>query len=204
MEATIDDSLTGREGIHAGRAELRRALDRLLKPHPGDRPGLVSRAVAVGEGPTHPKGRVFLYRDVLEELTKACRYREAAAMALLWGDYGFDARGLYVEVEGYTGMEYLGQRSLLEGVGEAVEDWWKRDDAAQGLVGYVAMVPGSQAMLGREMARAHLSYFNGPQQVAVVIDGPGDRIGFYRRGGEGAFVNQGFFVVEEGSQLMAR
>ena len=192
------------EGINAGPAELRRAINRLLKPHPGERPGVVSRAVAVGEGPAESKGRVFIYRDVLEELSKACRYREEAAMALLWGDYGFDARGLYAEVEGYTGMEYLGQRSLLERVGEAVDDWWKSEDGSRGLVGYVAMAPQSQAMLDREMVRVHLSYFNGPQQVAVVIDGPGDRIGFYRRGGQGAFVNQGFFVVEEGNQLMAR
>ncbi len=189
------------EGLtRAERRPVRRAIEELVKPHPGARPGLKSRPIAgkrCGESATL---RVYVYVDVLRELAKICRYRPERAVALLSGDYGFDERGLYVEVQGYRSMEYLREQSLGEAVGEGVEAWWgdgQSGGTPGGLpLGFVAISPGSEALLSAEMARIHLSYFNRPQQVVLVLDGVDDQVGLYgRRGGE-RFANQGFFVVD--------
>jgi hypothetical protein len=71
------------------------------------------------------------------------------------------------------------------------------------VVGVFVARPGGGAFLDRDTARMHLSLFNMPFQVALLMDGVENYLALYRRAPGQPFVNTPFFLVgaaEEGEE----
>lgn len=145
--------------------------------------------------------RFFIYADVLQELVKAARYRRENATALLTGQYCVNQRGPFVEVTGFRDMQYLYGDDAVEMTRpvllEFLENRDQHDRVEEQLVGVFAGRPQGQAELDEETARLHLSLFNIPFQLALVIDGVHDRLAVYARALEQPFFNAAFSIVEE-------
>ncbi len=165
---------------------------------PGSGPGLV--VTDVGDEPEQPV-RYFVYADVLEELVKAARYRSEHATAVLLGEYCVDRKGPFVEVTAFCDLQYLYGGDSVEltqpTVRELLESDRQEGAAKDHIVGVFAARPGGGGHLDEETARLHLSLFNVPFQVAVVIDGVKDRLGLYARAPGERFFNAAFSLVDK-------
>ncbi len=175
----------------------RKLRDALYSESPGAMEGLRVRAYGDVEA---QQVRYFFYVDVLQELVKAARYRREAATAVLLGRFCLDDEGAFIEVEAFRGLEYLygadpveRTRPIVEEAFEAVEG----GDDGRHVVGVFCARPGGDAQLDVDTARLHLSLFNLPYQLAMVIDGDHHRLGLYARRRNRAFFNAAFYVVEE-------
>ncbi len=181
------------------REELQQeVLDALYSRSPATVEGLVVRPFG---DMSHQTIRYYLYIDVVEELVKAARYRDEAATAVLLGQFCIDARGPFIEVVAFRGMEYLYGADRIDRTRPALEQATERAQQADNgeahhVVGVFSAQPGTKALLDKETARLHLSLFNLPYQVALVIDGRENRLGLYARRRGGGFFNAAFYVVE--------
>lgn len=176
----------------------RDVLEALYSASPADVEGLALRSF--GEVEAQPV-RYYLYIDVVEELVKAARFRSEAATAVLLGQFGVSEDGPFIEVVAFRDMKYLYGADPVVQTRPAVEEATEAiDEAASGdspkVVGVFCARPGGGAELDWETARLHLTLFNLPFQVAIVVDGEQDRVGLYARRRRGAFFNAAFYVVE--------
>lgn len=144
--------------------------------------------------------RFYIYVDVLEELFKAARYREEPGAAILIGQFSVDQDGPFVEVTAFEGLRYLFDKSddLVEEMAPQVRGLFEEiatQNQSRHIVGLFSSRPGADALLDEATARLHLSLFNMPFQLALVIDGTKDRLGCYARVPGEPFFNASFCLV---------
>ena len=179
------------------RQELeKRVVDALYSQAPEEAEGL--SVMPFGEA-GETSVRYYLYRDVLGELVKAAHYRRQVAVAILMGRFCMDQDGPFIEVSAFRDLEYLYDddedlvKRLLPMLGDAHQE--ASEDGDRHLVGVFLSRPGGGAALDEETARMHLSLFNMPFQVALIIDGVENYLALYRRAPGQPFVNTPFFLV---------
>lgn len=167
---------------------------------PADSARVQVRVVGEAHG---PPVRFFLYRDVLEELLYAARWRDESFMwGVLSGAFGIDDEGPFIEVTGFEGLTYMPRLDdCIEGLQETVQQHFIEgrtvaQDAHESPVGMVMSAPGGGARLHREAMRAHLSLFNVPFQLLLMVDPAQERLAAYSRQPKGAFFNAALRVVE--------
>lgn len=145
----------------------------------------------------------FFYFDALEELVFASGYRDDPCFALLDGRFGLDSDGPFIELTGFSKLQYTGDtRGIHHPLRDAMEEKFAEapEKAASDpypVAGLFLGEPHSQAVLSKPVARAQLSLFNVPYQVVVVCDPVSELIGAYARNDHGRFVNETFRVVYE-------
>lgn len=194
----------GVEGLEELRREGEKLLGSLFSTPPDEEDGL--KVTSFGESSGQPV-RYYIYADVLEELVKAARYREDAAAAVLVGQFSMDQKGPFIEVTAFEELRYLygGEGNLFEMLRPAVENLFvelaEEEKGPRHVVGVFASRPESQALLEEEVARLHLSLFNMPFQLALVIDGREERLGCYARLPGEKFFNAAFCLVEAEDSL---
>lgn len=145
--------------------------------------------------------RLFLYNDVLDELAFAASYRDEPSFAVLIGAFAVDAAGPFLEVTGFSRFQHLASldtlyQSLKPELDGIVEEISSQRTPEDHVVGIFVGARGSGGKLPEDVARAHLSLFNVPYQVAVVVDPDVDKLGAYARPPAGKFYNSPFWVVE--------
>ncbi|MBA2662581.1 MAG: hypothetical protein H0U74_09825 [Bradymonadaceae bacterium] len=145
--------------------------------------------------------RFFLYQDVLEELAFASAYRDEPCFAVLLGHFAMDELGAFIEVTGFDGLEYRDEvgemyRPLRATLEQTMREL-SRGETGSGrhIVGLFVGLPGCEAALDAEIARVHLSLFNMPYQMAVVVDPKARKLGVYARAPRAKFFDAPFFVV---------
>ena len=141
--------------------------------------------------------RFYIYGDVLDELRYAADFYDGGACAFLIGVYGTDERGGFVEVRGFDGLFEVGEEDdLYRSMRHGTDRWIAGGEATRfPIVGGFFSVPGSRGELDEEIARVHLSLFNIPFQLAVVVDPDSRRIGAYARPPGLKFKNIAFSVA---------
>jgi hypothetical protein len=143
--------------------------------------------------------RFYLWQDVLEELWFAAGYRERPSAALLTGLYGISEDGPFIEVTGFEGLDYFDELSDLTEVFKPMLEQNMQDRptalsaAVPGPVGFFARAPG--ATIDEELARLHLTLFNVPYQVALLLDPEQEKIAVYTRQPRGRFFAAAFHLV---------
>ena len=140
------------------------------------------------------------YFDALEELVFAAAYRDEPCVALLDGELGLDEEGTFVELTGFSNLQYTGDlRGIHLPLRNALADRLDREEREEAnpfaVAGFFVGAAGSGGELTDEIARVHLSLFNVPYQVVLVADPEARRIGAYARNEAGRFVNETFCVV---------
>lgn len=146
--------------------------------------------------------RFFLYADVLEELFKAARYREEPGLAALLGQFSVDEEGPFLEITAFSDLRYLYEDGVdlvefFEPTMDSIFSTLIDEEETRHIVGVFVSQPGGNALLGEEIARLHLSLFNMPFQLALVIDGQGNELGCYARLPGAPFFNAPFYLVKE-------
>ena len=185
-------------------AELeRRIVQSLNSEGPSTDPDLA--VTAFGDATSQPV-RYYVYADVLEELVKAARYRQESATAILMGQFCIDETGPFIEVTAFRDLEYLYGGDALEMTEPLITDVYEElsaeaDSDGNHVVGIFAARPKKEATFDRELARLHLSLFNMPYQMALVVDGVADRLAVYARRPRGPFFNAAFSLVERGEKV---
>ncbi|MFU8804504.1 MAG: hypothetical protein ACNA8W_11890 [Bradymonadaceae bacterium] len=145
--------------------------------------------------------RYFVYYDVLDELTFASDYHDQPSIAVLLGGFSMDEKGAFIEVTGFTALEYMPDSSDLFEVikGAVIEAIGELNQGATAggrhVVGLYYGAAGNKGRLDEVIARAHLSLFNMPFQLAMIVDPEQECIGHYARPVGGRFFNAGFSVV---------
>lgn len=146
--------------------------------------------------------RVFLYRDVLDELAFAASYRQEPSFAILMGAFAVDEQGPFLEVTGFSRFQYTaGLDSLYHNVKDQLDELTEERTqypSAQHdhVVGVFVAAPGCDGELPAQVARTHLSLFNVPYQLAVVVDPDSGKLGVHARAPASRFYNSPFWVVE--------
>lgn len=156
---------------------------------------------SAGPGPVD----VYLYADVLEELTFAAGYRPGeASFAALLGGFGVSPGGRpFLEISAFAGLEY---REQLDGLHRAVRGVLERnlremirgDGPIRQIVGLFVSQPGAGARPDQEVLRTHFTLFNVPFQLLMLHDPEARTLGLYTRppvGTEGRLVNVAFQLV---------
>lgn len=143
--------------------------------------------------------RFYLWQDVLEELWFAAGYRERPCAAILTGLYGISEQGPFIEVTGFEGMDYFTDFTGLIDEFKPLLEQNMRDRptalsaAVPGPVGFFAHT--EDASIEEELARLHLTLFNVPYQVALLVDHEQDQIAMYARQPRGRFFPAAFHLV---------
>jgi len=145
----------------------------------------------------------FLYFDALEELVFAADYRDEPCVALLDGELGVDETGTFVELTGFSDLQYTGDLRgihlpLRNALAARLDGEARDEDDPFAVAGFYVGAAGSDGELLDAVARVHLSLFNIPYQVALVADPEAERVGLYARDDDGRFVNDAFRVVYDG------
>ena len=144
---------------------------------------------------------VYLFHDVAEELLFSSQFRHTlTAAGILTGGYFAGPAGEYVEVRGFHGATVLD--STLDFAEHLRRNW--NDLAAysdlveQGLrpVGWFLSRPGCGGELGPFELIVHLSYFNLPYQVLLMLDPIERKLGLYISGENDHLLNIGFNLIE--------
>lgn len=145
--------------------------------------------------------RYFVYYDVVDELTFASSYHDQPSIAILLGNFSMDEEGPFIEVTGFTALEYMPDRDelfkvLKKGTEEALRGLSQGlTEGGRHVVGFYHGLAGSEGGFDAECARVHLSLFNMPFQVAMILDPDQERFGLYARAVGGRFFNAAFSVV---------
>ena len=139
----------------------------------------------------------FIYADVLEELRFAAEYREENCVALLEGAIGMDGAGPFVEIDGFSGLEYVehfpgAYRSLRK---EMKLSKTEKTHGRHLCLGMLVAARGSGAQLTLDAARLQLSLFNLEFQVVLMMDPEENKVALYNQMSPGSFANIGFSVV---------
>ncbi len=157
-------------------------------------------------GPPHEGGvRHFIYQDVLDELDFAARYHHGAPQfALLTGQLGVEARGPFLEVSGFEGLNLevassddpaLWVEALLGAMKQALDDSGAARVGGELPVGLWVHRPNSAGELDALVACVHLSLFNVPFQLVMVMDTLADALACYARAPRMRFSQVGFALV---------
>lgn len=141
----------------------------------------------------------FVYFDALEELVFASSYRDEPCVALLNGELGLDDDGTFVELTGFSDLQYTADdRTMHLPLRNALATRFDRETGKSDpleVAGFFVGLPESGGQLNEAIARVHLSLFNVPYQVVLVADPVNKRVGLYGRNEDGRFVNETFRVV---------
>jgi hypothetical protein len=139
----------------------------------------------------------FIYADVLEELRFAAEYREEDCVALLEGAIGVGESGPFVEIDGFSGLEYVDH---FPGAYRSLRRELKASASARNLgqtvsLGVFVAAKSSGARLTADAVRLQMSLFNLECQVVLMIDPEQDKVALYNQVSPGAFGNIGFSLV---------
>ena len=144
---------------------------------------------------------VYLFQDVAEELVFSSRFHHAqTAAGILTGGFYSGPAGEYVEVRGFHDATVLD--STLDFADHLSRNW---DDLVaysdlvdQGLrpIGWFLSRPGCSAHLSPFELIVHLSYFNLPYQILLLLDPIEAKVGLYIGGEDDRLLNIGFNLIE--------
>ena len=141
----------------------------------------------------------YVYFDALEELVFASGYREEPCFAVLEGEFGLDEAGAFIELTGFSNLQYTGgvpgMHHPMRGVVEQRVADGERPSNPYRVAGVFVGARETGARLEKSLARMQLSLLNVPYQLLLVADPDAERIGAYARDDAGKFVNVGFSVV---------
>ncbi len=178
----------GQDGAAAGPARRRRPMS-----------GAETRVQTPREAASRLPVEFFAYFDALEELIFASSYRDEPCVALMDGELGLDEDGTFVELTGFSDLQYTADdRTMHLPLRNALDARFDHDAGNSDpleVAGFFVGLPGSGGKLTEPIARVHLSLFNVPYQVALVADPVQRRVGLYARNEAGRFVNATFRVV---------
>lgn len=171
--------------------------DAIFRDAPTAMPGLQARPVGQVHG---DEVRVFFYGDVLDELIFAAAYRPEASVAVLMGAFAVDDRAPFIEITGFSDFQQIADLEELYAVlkpamDTLLSDLSRAQEPREHIVGLFVSAPGSGGRLLPEVARAHLSLFNVPYQVAAVLDPDAGQFGLHARPPASTFYNSPFWVV---------
>lgn len=151
--------------------------------------------------PTGDGLTVYAFFDVLDELLYSSNYhRNQAAAGVLVGGYYRGPAGDYVEVRGYTDLQVI--ESTLEYADRLDRDWAHLNapsamtEAGLRPLGWFLSRAESRAQATPFESLVHLSYFNLPFHVFLMIDPASRLAGLYLSGGGDRLRNVGFNVIE--------
>lgn len=182
--------MVGKGGERAGAARRRR-------PMAGDETRVRTPREAVSRLPVE----FFVYFDALEELVFASSYRDEPCVALLDGELGLDDDGTFVELTGFSDLQYTADdRTMHLPLRNALAKQFDRETGTSDpleVAGFFVGLPDGGGKLTETIARVHLSLFNVPYQVALVADPVQRQVGLYARNEAGRFINETFRVVYE-------
>jgi hypothetical protein len=173
--------------------------DSIFRPAPNDVADLEARPMGEITG---DEVRFFLYRDVIDELAFAADYRAECSFAILLGAFAVDEQGPFLEVTGFSHLQYTPSiddlyHALKPELDELAAELSDRPSSnIQHIVGVFVGAAGSEGRLPAEVARTHLSLFNVPYQLAAVVDPEAGQLGLYARTPGGKFYNSPFWAVE--------
>lgn len=150
--------------------------------------------------------RYFVYQDVLDELGFAASYEgDVPLVGLLIGQFGLEERGPFLEI---TGFDAISARDAAEGalfkqLRRALDERFGTERDPRPLIGadkecpagFFIHQPGQGLGLSDELLHVHLSMFNLPYQVILMMDQPADLCCLYARPPQGAFFDASFYVV---------
>ena len=144
---------------------------------------------------------VYLFHDVAEELVFSSQFRHAqTAAGVLTGGFSSGPAGEYVEVRGFHDATVL--ESTLDFADHLARNWSDlvaySDLVEKGLrpIGWFLSRPGCGARLGPFELIVHLSYFNLPYQILLLLDPVEGKVGLYIGGEDGRLLNIGFNLIE--------
>jgi hypothetical protein len=162
---------------------------------------LAIRRLGGVEGPSGSGVKIYVFRDVLEELIFTSSFRPAqTSTGVLTGGFYEGPAGRYVEVRGYQDTAVV--ESTLQFAQRLRRTWvelW-RDRALQeaGLLplGWFVSRPSCDGRPGPFELITHLSFFNRPYHLMCVLDALSRRLGFYQQVGEAELANMAFNLIE--------
>jgi hypothetical protein len=168
-------------------------LDRAADLELGDDVRLY-RASSQDDAGTASDSDYVLYFDVVDELVFAARYRDRPSVAVLDGRRRRIGDRTCIELTGFSGYQYVsGPEGWYDPVRGAVER--RREEGAGAVAGFFASISGTEGGMSPELVRLHMSLFNQPQQVALVLDPQACKLGMYVRRDGRRFVNVPFSVA---------
>lgn len=162
-------------------------------------------------GPQHSAPmRFFFWGDVLDELRyAACWDEERCSLCLLLGLYGLAKDGPFIEVTGFQGFwpvrDLHDDASIVHHLRDTIEEVAGErptplDAQHPSPVGFMLHVPEGHALLPEPAVRWHLSLFNAPYQIALILDGPNQELALYARRPREPFFGAGFYVLDRVSE----
>ncbi len=171
-----------------------------MKPIP-KAPFLPSARVRIQHfGQRHEAGpRIYLFADVLDELTRQAAWRPDPCVCLLTGGFYDGPAGPYIEIQGFAEAAWLEHTREAQGVFKrrykALRETLARDSPEQRVVGWFHGLPGCGGQPDPEVLLVHMTWFNLPFQVCMLLDPQDERLGFFHRGPDGALHNVGFKLI---------
>ena len=183
-------------------------MDHSTAPHPIFRDSPTSNTQVnvrvIGE-PHQDRMRFFVYRDVLDELHFAASYHPDEVMVcLLIGQFGLEEHGPFIEVTGFEVLtELKPEAKLLDVLRASLDEVFSSDSDPSPLigvethspVGFFIHRPNQGVLLEDEHVSVHLTLFNLPFQLIVLMDQPQDQLALYARPPHGPFFDASFHLV---------
>lgn len=125
-------------------------------------------------------------------------------VCLLVGQFGLEEQGPFIEVTGFEELTELGpEAKLLDLLRAALDEVFSADSdpspligvEAQSPVGFFIHRPNQGVLLADEHVSVHLTLFNLPFQLIMLMDQPQDQLAIYARPPHGPFFDASFHLV---------
>lgn len=148
--------------------------------------------------------RVYVFRDVLEELHFAAQSGESRS-CLLTGSWYIDEgnRFEYVQIEGFRELIPIEDSMAFSNYLRANRGLL-RSTAQERVVGVCHMRPGSGALLSAADALCHRSFFNYSYQISFLLDVQRDRCCVYLIDAQQSLRDCGLFVLSQRRAAVAQ
>jgi len=147
---------------------------------------------------------VYFFHDVIEELIYTARFQPALVTAgFLTGGYYSGPAGRYVELRGFQDSAVIDKEQAVFAFSRRLwRDWARQHQERKlrdsGLVplGWFLSKPDCHGKPGPYELICHLTYFNLPYHLCLLLDPLEQVLGLYRQVREGYLENIGFNLIE--------
>jgi len=142
---------------------------------------------------------VYVFADVFEEIMLQVSYKAEPCLCILTGGYHQGPTGEFIEIQGFSSTSWVDSTmdsiELLEQRHALLRREFEAQDTGARILGWSHGLPGSAGQMNEEVAFVHLTFFNLPFQVCMILDPEGEKVGVFRRGEAGAMHNIGFKLI---------
>lgn len=142
--------------------------------------------------------RVYIYRDVLDELMFHACYTQQRSSALLTGLVFDGARGPFMEIQGFIeASTFSDPVEWLTGLNRRFQMVINRFSRASDLMilGWSYAHYGCGGCVDADALLIHSTFFNLSHQLVLALDPDDETLGLYQRASTGALLNTGFGLV---------